>query len=241
MKKRIFSALCALALVFGSAAAMPNGAVSGGVALMAQALSENGFTYTLLEDGTAEITEYTGAATVLAIPETLGGKKVTSIGENAFYDNASLTSVTIPDSVTNITENAFCRCTALTSVTLPSKLRAIKSFVFSGTGLKSIEIPASVEYIDDYAFMFCADLKTVTLKDGITSLGNGAFWSCTSLESIEMPDTVEYIGSNCFWDCGSLKKATISGGVEEISDAFGDSGLEEVVIQEGTGSIGFYA
>ena len=35
---------------------------------------------------------------------------VTSIGNEAFYDCRSLTSVTIPNSVTSIGESAFCGC-----------------------------------------------------------------------------------------------------------------------------------
>ena len=55
-----------------------------------------------------------GAFAAYTIPNS-----VTSIGENAFYDCRSLTSVTIPDSVTSIGNNAFGGCVSLTSVTIP--------------------------------------------------------------------------------------------------------------------------
>ena len=50
------------------------------------ALESGGFRYRLLEDGTAEILEYTGRELGLVIPEALDGHPVTSIGDEAFYN-----------------------------------------------------------------------------------------------------------------------------------------------------------
>ncbi len=72
------------------------------------------FRYRVLEDGTAEITDYDVFATELDVPANLDGKTVTSIGEDAFYDCDSLTSITLPDSVTSIGDSAFDECNNLT-------------------------------------------------------------------------------------------------------------------------------
>ena len=62
----------------------------------------------------------------VAIPEEVTymnrTRKVTSIGNYAFYDCSSLTSVTIPNSVTSIGGYAFYKCTGLTSITIPNKI-----------------------------------------------------------------------------------------------------------------------
>ena len=55
---------------------------------------------------------------------------VTSIGNCAFYNCASLTSVNIPNSVTSIGSSAFYNCTGLTSVTIGNSVTSIGSYAF---------------------------------------------------------------------------------------------------------------
>lgn len=143
------------------------------------------FTYTILEDGTAEITRFrkssfTGAE--LEIPEELDGHKVTSIGDEAFARCYSLTSITLPDSVTSIDDRAFYGCESLTSITLPD----------------------GVTSIGESAFYECSSLTSITLPDGLTSIGERAFSGCDSLTSITLPDTVTSIGDGAFDECPDL-------------------------------------
>jgi hypothetical protein len=78
--------------------------------IAAQALD---FSYTT-SSGTITITGYTGSGGAVTIPDTIAGLPVTSIGDWAFYDTTSLTSVKIPNTVTNIGLGAFSGCTGLT-------------------------------------------------------------------------------------------------------------------------------
>ena len=70
----------------------------------------------------------------VAIPEEVTymnrTRKVTSIGDYAFYDCSGLTSVTIPNSVTSIGDYAFSGCSGLTSVTIPNSVTSIGSYAF---------------------------------------------------------------------------------------------------------------
>ena len=69
---------------------------------------------------------------------------VKSIGDIAFYDCTSLTTIEIPDSVTTIGEYAFNGCTALASVTIPDSVETIGSQAFSYcTSLTTVSAPCS--------------------------------------------------------------------------------------------------
>ncbi len=83
----------------------------------------------------------------------------TSIGNYAFYNCFSLTSVTIPNSVTSIGYGAFYGCDSLTSVTIPN----------------------SVKSIGTEAFYNCDSITSVTIPNSVTSIGSSAFSACTSL------------------------------------------------------------
>ena len=70
----------------------------------------------------------------VAIPEEVTymnrTRKVTSIGDKAFYYCKGLTSVTIPNSVTSIGTSAFSGCSGLTFVTIPNSVTSIGSYAF---------------------------------------------------------------------------------------------------------------
>ena len=75
MKKRIFSIILALSLIFSLAAV---------TSIPANAQEYGDFKYNVLNDGTVEIARYMGAGDVLEIPSEINGKSVTSIGTSAF-------------------------------------------------------------------------------------------------------------------------------------------------------------
>jgi len=75
-------------------------------AMTLQASDSSDFTYTT-NSGEVTITSYVGAGGDVSIPDTIEGFPVTTIGNDAFYQCYSLTSVTIPDSVTTVGPAAF--------------------------------------------------------------------------------------------------------------------------------------
>ncbi len=101
---------------------------------------------------------------------------VTSIGDGAFGNCSSLTSVTIPNSVTSIGSGAFGNCSSLTSVTIPNSVTSIGNQAFSG----------------------CTGLTSVTIPNSVTSIRNGAFWNCSSLTSITCEAVTPPTLSNTF-------------------------------------------
>ena len=200
----------------------------------------NGLHYRI-NDGAAIIDGYTGSEKSLEIPSKIYGYSVTEIGDGAFSDCASLTSVTIPYSVTSIGGGAFSDCTSLTSIHIPDSVFSIGNNAFSGcTSLTSITIPEDVTRIDDYAFKSCTSLTSITIPEGVTYIGWYAFSGCTSLTSITIPESVTNIGEGAFWGCTSLTSITIPDSVTNIGEYAFESctSLTSIIIPESVTSIG---
>ena len=200
--------------------------------------------YLTFDKKTGTVTDCDSSVTKANIPHTIKGVTVTSIGDQAFYNCTSLTSVTIPDSVTSIGDRAFRCCISLTSVTIPDSVTSIGEEAFYGCwDLTRLTIPGSVTSIDKDAFCFCSSLTSVTIPDSVTSIGDSAFYGCESLTSVTIPDSVTSIGSCAFYGCASLTSVTIPDSVTSIGgSAFYDcSSLTSVTIPDSVTSIGDYA
>ena len=166
---------------------------------------------------------------------------VRGIGDYAFHDCSSLTSVTIPNSVTIIGSSAFYGCSSLTSVTIPNSVTSIEICTFSScTSLTHVTIPNSVTSIGVLAFEYCKSLTSVTIPNSVTSIGVLAFKGCTSLKSVTIPNSVTSIEYYAFEDCSSLTRVTIPNSVTSIGSwAFsGCSALTSVTIPNSVTGIG---
>ena len=178
---------------------------------------------------------------------------VTSIGESAFENCGSLTSVTIPDGVTIINDAVFNGCTSLTSVTIPDSVTSIGGGAFAWcTSLTGIWVTEGNSHYssDASGVLFSKDKTTLVqypgafaayaIPDSVTSIGAGAFGGCTSLTSVTIPDSVTSIGQHAFNGCRSLTSVTIPDGVTSIGAyAFlGCTSLTSVTIPDSVTSIG---
>ena len=180
-----------------------------------------------------------GAFAVYAIPDS-----VTSIGDSAFGNCKSLTSVTIPDSVTSIGDGAFAGCRSLTSVTIPDSVTSIGALAFgSCKSLTSVTIPDSVTIIGYRTFGSCESLASVTIPNGVMSIGEEAFSWCTSLTSVTIPNSVTSIGERAFYFCTSLTSVTIPNSVTIIDDSafYKCTSLTSVTIPDSVTIIGWGA
>ena len=169
---------------------------------------ENGF---IIEYGV--LTGYTGPGGDIVIP-----KGVTSIGDCAFYDCDSITSVSIPKSVTSIEDSAFEGCSSLTGIMLPNGLKNIGGGAFdSCTSLTSINIPESVTNIEWGAFSDCSSLTSFTIPKYVTCIESGTFKGCSKLANIDIPEWITSIGDQAFAESG-LKNVVIPASVTHFSD-----------------------
>lgn len=65
---------------------------------------------------------------------------------------------------------------------------------------------------------FRDEIKSIVLEEGVTRIGDYAFYDCTALTSVEIPEGVTYIGESAFACCQSLESVTIPGSVTEIGE-----------------------
>ena len=181
--------------------------------------AESAFEYVVLEDGTAQITDYTGSETELVIPSEIDGHTVTSLRESALYHSPSLVSVSIPETVTDIGYKAFGHCMNLTDINVADgneNYCSVDGVLFSkdkkmivsypaGKTQTAYSIPEGVENISSYAFRDNEYLESITIPDGVTSIGTSAFESCTSLADISFPESVVSVGVDAVYNTAYFK------------------------------------
>ncbi len=254
--KRFLAGICALALIFSFTPV--GGYLPGDAGVEEAKAAESGdWEYKELEDGTVEITRYTGTSKELTIPETIAGKKVTRIGDYAFSESGSLTVVTIPNSITSIGKEAFFDCDNLTMVTIPESITSIGTYAFCDcAGLTSILIPENVAVIGENAFANCSKLKEITVneKNKIYSSKDGDLYDKAQTKLIQyaigkadssfnVPGSVKTIENGAFAMNSNLTSIIISKGVTSIGDDsfYGCANLISITIPEGVTKIGDWA
>jgi len=191
------------------------------------AISANGtdvkigdFTYNF-DDGGGKIISYNGSDKSVDVPPTVDYNgvtyKVVSIAAEAFKENLTLESVTIPDAIISIGSSAFSDCTHLSKVTINGDLADCtnnwrnshyRPFDNTGTYADSftVEFGSGVTKIPAYIFNSgssksdnaYAHVTKVVIGDGVTSIGTGAFENCYDLTSITWGKGLLEIGNSAF-------------------------------------------
>ena len=80
--------------------------------------------------------------------------------------------------------------------------------------IKSIVLEEGVTRIGDYAFYNCTELTSVEIPEGVTSIGESAFACCQSLESVTIPGSVTEIGEGAFESCDSMMVLELASGLK---------------------------
>lgn len=158
-------------------------------------------------NGAISISRYIGPGGVVNIPSTINGLPVTSLGDNAFWNCASLTSISIPNGVTSIGYEAFSGCTSLTNLSM-------------GNGVTSI---------GSLAFTDCISLPNVTVGDGVTNIGSQAFFHCINLTSVIIPASVTHIDSTAFGWCYNLAGLYFQGNAPSLGSSLFENDTNAIV------------
>lgn len=140
---------------------------------------------------------------------------VNSIGNKAFADCESITSLIIPKSITSIEYNAFWGCINLKNIIVDKKnipysssngilFDYYKTRLISYPSAVDVDIPYTVTTIGYGAFGGCKNLNTINIPKNVKSISNYAFEGCINLKSIFIGEQVNFIGDSTFDGCINL-------------------------------------
>lgn len=164
-----------------------------------------------------------------------------------FYNNSSLKTISLPESVKRISASAFDACRQLEEIHLPNHLEYCGEAILYRTAIHEIYFPET-DRIEGNPFERCEELSVIsgpyasadgralikdnvlysfapaglteyTIPDGVTTIGRRAFRYCRNLTSVIIPDSVTEIGSRAFYYCKSISSFDIPSGVTVVGDS----------------------
>ena len=176
----------------------------------------------------------------LRIPSQIGDYTVTAIGTEAFKNNTTLISITLPGSVRSLGSSVFYGCTNLRLIDLSAtKLTELPaSFAYGCTRLARVLIPnsTSIGRIGNSAFCNCKALDKLSIStefgshafegcsgltevkiEGSSVLGYGAFMNCTGLTSFAVPDSVTSLGTFVLSGCTNITELMMEPSVSALT------------------------
>lgn len=178
--------------------------------------AKDAYSYLVNDDGSVTITGVKKEVRGMAIPDTIEGKKVVAIGNNAFegLDPEKVFNITIPETVTSIGEFAFADCQGI-----------------------NITVEGEITEIGTAAFLGCDKLISVHFGQELEEIPYQAFAGCVALEEVYLPDSLCLIDENAFEECTGVVKIIFGAGLETVSDgAFRFCDSIQVIFYKGDAS-----
>ena len=205
--------------------------------------------------------------------------RVTSIGIGTFAFCENISIITLPATITNIGMYAFHKCHNLVSINLPEGLISIGEAAFFECGnLPPITIPSTLTTFGLHPFVDCVNMTKVTILsnsvvstayttasnlshvfgkqvsefvigEGVTAIGEYAFYGFINLQKVTIPSSIKSIGDNAFGECVlnyvNINSNTIIGAkygkyTGTLAKIFGDL-VETYYLGDNVTSIGDYA
>ncbi len=107
----------------------------------------------------------------------------------------------------------------------------------------SVVVENGVTHIGDGAFYYFENLKNVVIAESVCSIGDSTFSSCENLTSITLPYSVTHIGSGAFSCCTNLSEISLPNSLTSIGkNAFREcTSLTKIALPDSVESIEYWA
>jgi hypothetical protein len=203
-----------------------------------------------------ELIKYIGASAEVVVP--FG---ITKIGTGAFWNNTTVESIRLPESVTCVAGDAFVYCDNLKRVNIPINVEVIGDNPFAGCPDLVIE-NASDSFVLENGVLFDKERKSIihysplkadaeyTIPESVEWIGKHSFYKCLNLKRVTITKNVAYMGNNAFSDCLNIALVNHSlhfhyeggllynGDITQVFHYSLGSGVKRVVIKDGVRTLG---
>lgn len=243
------SALCVLGTVTFAIAGRPSLEVTENerpqVSATETGISYDGLIYSVdTEAKTATVTKAETSTTNANIPETISYQNeeytVTSIGTEAFKQNTTIKSVTIPATITSIGNYAFQNA-ALESLYISDLAAYCGITVSTSTGSSPFYALCSSTSSSSWGKLYINNQETtdIVIPEGVKTIGQSTFHTARLLTSIQLPEGLETIETAAFYSTASLQTITLPESLTTLGDqAFYGSGLTSIIVPSNVKSLG---
>lgn len=175
--------------------------------------------------------EYCTGLTELVIPDQIGQ----SIGDGAFQGCSGLKKVTVPVDYAVAVNCCFADCSNVEQIHYTPGTTGIM------TNRNTSGIRYSYYYYNTLEYLSRNSLKSISFDEGVTHIGNYAFYGSSALSYAELPSTLQSIGNYAFKNTG-LAQVELPEGLQSIGEyTFSGSALTEIWFPESLQTIGAHA
>ena len=94
--------------------------------------------------------------------------------------------------------------------------------------VKTVVIEEGITNIGDNAFWLCKNLINIKTSESIESIGTDAFYYCINLSDFNIPESVTSIGTDTFYGCEKLTSIKIPKNVTYLGEISRNSGLTNI-------------